>query len=255
MYSIGSAAQRGYQQELIRAIDDFHAMRLPTPRLEFDLRLRLARALLLTHQIAAAVSLVASASPCAEPQIDAPTHLQWLYLQSQVARVDGRPQEALTLYERYVQEAMPLALRMNLQVRGLMHTITQQHGARPQDQPLNRPAYLEHAKQLIQQRPRMAIAAVADEVSVTERTLHSAFSVHEGVSPKAYQIRMRLEAVRSSIESGRSAGRTVEELADEHGFSHAGRFSSAFKKLFGINPGALRDMAAGHTGGEYNSSA
>jgi AraC-like DNA-binding protein len=245
LHRIGCAVRDERRQTLLQAVEDFHAMHIPTPRAALDLRARLVRASLVSGEIAAAMALVASAPPYAEPQIDAPMGLQWLYLQSQVARADGRSADALTLYESYVQQAMPMTLRMNLQVRELMHSITQQRGARPQDNPRSRPAYLDHAKRLIQQQPRLAIAAVAEEVSVTERTLHLAFSVHEGASPKAFQTRMRLEAVRRSIESGQSSGRTLEELAEEHGFSHAGRFSSAFKKLFGVSPRSLREQAAG----------
>ncbi|WP_229680612.1 AraC family transcriptional regulator [Marinobacterium zhoushanense] len=70
---------------------------------------------------------------------------------------------------------------------------------------------------------------------VSRNKLYADFKVHFGEPPTAYLKRVRLEGVRNDIIA--SCGHeSISNLAMNWGFSHLGRFSSEYKKLFGETP-------------------
>lgn len=80
---------------------------------------------------------------------------------------------------------------------------------------------------------------VADLAVVThrsERWVREAFTQHLGLPPKEYLDQLRLQGARRQIESGWLPGGSIARFAARWGFSHAGRFSAAFRKAFGKDP-------------------
>ncbi|UXA10365.1 helix-turn-helix transcriptional regulator [Mycobacterium sp. SMC-8] len=77
------------------------------------------------------------------------------------------------------------------------------------------------------------IAAAAD---VTPRAIQYAFREHMATTPLEYLRRIRLERAHRELKSADPAYDTVTSIAGRCGFSHPGRFSSAYKEVFGIEP-------------------
>lgn len=79
---------------------------------------------------------------------------------------------------------------------------------------------------------------VADLVKVTGvagRTLFMHFKNFEGVSPMRYLRNARLRQVRQTLLRA-DPGASVTEIAMGSGFTHMGRFSSAYRRRFGESP-------------------
>ncbi|WP_041781850.1 helix-turn-helix transcriptional regulator [Mycolicibacterium chubuense] len=77
------------------------------------------------------------------------------------------------------------------------------------------------------------IAAAAD---VTPRAIQYAFREHVDTTPLEYLRRVRLERAHRELVSADPALDTVTSIAGRCGFSHPGRFSSAYKQVFGTEP-------------------
>ena len=77
------------------------------------------------------------------------------------------------------------------------------------------------------------IAAASD---VTPRAIQYAFREHLDLTPLEYLRRVRLERAHRELKSADPAQDTVTSIAGRCGFSHHGRFSSAYKQVFGTEP-------------------
>ncbi|GAA3393600.1 helix-turn-helix domain-containing protein [Cryptosporangium minutisporangium] len=88
-------------------------------------------------------------------------------------------------------------------------------------------------------RPPAGVAAVADDLGVSERHLRNRFAAAVGVSPKHYA---RIERVRRLL--GRIGSAPWARLATEAGFYDQSHLGREFRQLMGVPPGAF---AAGHT--------
>lgn len=77
------------------------------------------------------------------------------------------------------------------------------------------------------------IAAASD---VTPRAIQYAFREHLDTTPLEYLRRVRLERAHQELKSADPAQDTVTSIAGRCGFSHPGRFSSAYKEIFGTEP-------------------
>jgi len=77
------------------------------------------------------------------------------------------------------------------------------------------------------------IAAAAD---VTPRAIQYAFRAHLDMAPLEYLRRVRLERAHRELKSGDPAHDTVTSIAGRCGFNHPGRFSRAYKEVFGTEP-------------------
>ena len=77
------------------------------------------------------------------------------------------------------------------------------------------------------------IAAAAD---VTPRAIQYAFREHLQTTPLEYLRRVRLERAHKALVSADPARETVTSIAGRCGFTHPGRFSSAYKAVFGTEP-------------------
>ena len=77
-------------------------------------------------------------------------------------------------------------------------------------------------------------AALAARVGLSERALQAGFHEFVGMSPGAYQRRIRLDHVHEELLAG--SPHSVTEVAAKWQFFHPGRFASQYKERFGMLP-------------------
>ncbi|MCW3478424.1 helix-turn-helix domain-containing protein [Neisseriaceae bacterium JH1-16] len=99
------------------------------------------------------------------------------------------------------------------------------------------PHYLLRAKQYIHDNAREEIGLedIEREAGVSRFKLFEAFKRYCGLSPMAYLKKYRLESVRRDLLADHSE-RNISAIAMSWGFTHLGRFSSDYKKLFDEMP-------------------
>ncbi|VVQ13148.1 hypothetical protein PS914_05439 [Pseudomonas fluorescens] len=99
------------------------------------------------------------------------------------------------------------------------------------------PHYLIRAKQYIHDNAREALHLEDIEAisGVSRFKLFEGFRKYFGMSPMAYLKKYRLGAVRQEILEDNSA-RNISVIAMGWGFTHLGRFSSEYRKLFDETP-------------------
>jgi AraC-like DNA-binding protein len=99
------------------------------------------------------------------------------------------------------------------------------------------------------------IAEVCAAIGVPARTLRFHCLHQLGMGPHQYLLLRRMNLVRRALASADPASRTVTDIATEHGFWELGRFSVAFRKLFGESPSAtLRRSGVPRAAGSRVSS-
>ena len=81
-----------------------------------------------------------------------------------------------------------------------------------------------------------AVGDLCQAVGVSRRTLSHAFQQAVGMGPATYLRRMRLGAARSSILQSNGDGKTITEIAINHGFWHFGRIAEQYREMFGESP-------------------
>ena len=72
------------------------------------------------------------------------------------------------------------------------------------------------------------------------------FRLETGFSPKHYELELRLEKARCRLGSPE---KSINEIAEECGFSDRYAFSKAFRKYAGISPARYRSSTVGPTAG------
>lgn len=82
----------------------------------------------------------------------------------------------------------------------------------------------------------VSIANLARELSVSERTLRTAFLDYFGVGPIRYQRDWRLHRVRRELLAKGASETTVTEVLSRFGIWQHGRFAGAYRKRFGELP-------------------
>lgn len=99
------------------------------------------------------------------------------------------------------------------------------------------PHYLVRAKAVIEERSAedLRLEDIETCAGVSRVKLFEGFKRYFDTTPMAYLKRYRLEAVRRAILSEPCA-RQISVIAMNWGFTHLGRFSSEYKKLFGESP-------------------
>ena len=93
------------------------------------------------------------------------------------------------------------------------------------------------------ERP-LYITDVCMGIGVAERTLRLHCLEHLGVSPHRYLWLRRMHQVRRALALADATAKTVTGIATDHGFWELGRFSVAYRKLFGESPSATLHRAA-----------
>jgi len=82
----------------------------------------------------------------------------------------------------------------------------------------------------------LSIARLSVEVGVSRRQLEYAFSSVFEMPPHTFIYTYRLNAIRRALIRARGTGATVTEIALDYGVTHLGRFSVAYRGLFGESP-------------------
>lgn len=108
------------------------------------------------------------------------------------------------------------------------------------------PHYLLRARQFIHDHARedLTLEDIERAAGVSRYKLFDSFKEHIGQAPMAYLKKFRLEAVRRDILADRSE-RNVSCIAMGWGFTHLGRFSSDYKRVFGEAPSQTLKRVAG----------
>lgn len=83
---------------------------------------------------------------------------------------------------------------------------------------------------------------VARTHSVSVRYLNKLFE-REGISVAKWIRMRRLERCRQDLENPDYAGRSISEIAYNHGFRNISSFNRAFRARFGLSPRALRNVS------------
>jgi AraC-like DNA-binding protein len=95
----------------------------------------------------------------------------------------------------------------------------------------------EQALEASPAQPRY-VAEVCAAIGVPERTLRLHCLEHLGMSPRRYLWLRRMHQTRRALALADPATMTVTHVATDHGFWELGRFSVAYRKLFGEAPSA-----------------
>jgi AraC-like DNA-binding protein len=82
----------------------------------------------------------------------------------------------------------------------------------------------------------LTTSSIAEAAGLSLRGLQHAFNRQLELTPTEYLRGVRLDRVRAELEDASPAEQTVASVANRWGFSHSGRFSSAYAKRFGEYP-------------------
>lgn len=82
----------------------------------------------------------------------------------------------------------------------------------------------------------ITLSDISTAVNVTPRSVQYAFRRHLGTTPLEYLRRVRLDRAHRELQTADPRSDTVMAIAGRWGFSHAGRFSSVYKRTFGTAP-------------------
>ena len=77
---------------------------------------------------------------------------------------------------------------------------------------------------------------IAAAVGVTPRSVQYTLRRHLDTTPLEYLRRVRLDRAHRDLQLADPSVDTVTAIAGRWGFSHAGRFSIAYKQVFGTKP-------------------
>jgi len=89
------------------------------------------------------------------------------------------------------------------------------------------------------------LADVCAAVGAAERTLRAACEEHLGMGPIRYLTFLRMHLVRRALGRADPSTARVTQIAMDHGFWELGRFSVAYRELFGETPSASLRRPAG----------
>jgi AraC-like DNA-binding protein len=93
----------------------------------------------------------------------------------------------------------------------------------------------------------MGVEEMAAVVDVTSRSIQTAFRRLRGCTPMQYLRRRRLEEARRLLENA-TPETTVTNVALDSGLFHLGRFSAAYRAMFGEKPSETLARSRGHVG-------
>ncbi|BBZ07405.1 hypothetical protein MDOR_15740 [Mycolicibacterium doricum] len=84
----------------------------------------------------------------------------------------------------------------------------------------------------------IGLAEIAAAANLTARAVQYMYRRHLGVTPLEYLRCVRLHFAHRDLEAADPAVDTVNSIAARWGFSHAGRFSVAYRRMYGRQPSA-----------------
>jgi AraC-like DNA-binding protein len=122
-----------------------------------------------------------------------------------------------------------------------------------------------HVRMPVMQRFERAIGEAAGQplyltevcarIGVQERTLRNHCLEYLGMSPHRYLWLRRMNQARRALSLADPAEKTVTTVANDYGFWELGRFSVAYRKLFGESPSATLRKATEHVSGVARSAS
>jgi transcriptional regulator GlxA family with amidase domain len=80
------------------------------------------------------------------------------------------------------------------------------------------------------------LTEICAAVGVAERTLRASCEEHLGMGPIRYLTLRRMHLVRRRLLQADASATTVTRVVTDHGFWELGRFSVAYRTLFGESP-------------------
>src|SRR5262245_39705877 len=92
-------------------------------------------------------------------------------------------------------------------------------------------------------------------IGVAERTLRDACEAHFGMGPKRYLTLRRMQLVRQALQHADPRTTNVTRIAIEHGFLELGRFSVAYRALFGESPSETLKLSKNASMSRMNACA
>lgn len=99
---------------------------------------------------------------------------------------------------------------------------------------------ITRAAELMEERPEhpWTTVGLAQEVHLSVRALQEGFRRQYDLSPMTYLRTVRMRRVNRLLESALPGSVRVQDVAVRHGFLHLGRFSAAYRGIFGEPPSA-----------------
>jgi AraC-like DNA-binding protein len=99
-------------------------------------------------------------------------------------------------------------------------------------------AVIMRFEEFLEANPDRAIylTEICAAIGVAERTLRAACEEHMGMGPIRFLTLRRMHLVRRALLSARPSEATVTHIITDHGFWELGRFSVAYRALFGESP-------------------
>ncbi|BBY16431.1 helix-turn-helix transcriptional regulator [Mycolicibacterium litorale] len=84
----------------------------------------------------------------------------------------------------------------------------------------------------------IGLSEIAAAANLTPRAVQYMYRRHLGVTPLEYLRRVRLDRAHRDLQAADPTVDTVNSIAGRWGFAHAGRFSVAYRRVFGTQPSA-----------------
>ncbi|HDR9503512.1 helix-turn-helix transcriptional regulator [Burkholderia pyrrocinia] len=163
--------------------------------------------------------------------------LDYLFCIARVRRHQGRPDEALNLYHRYVLDAMH-CLRSEAQAAkpdardGAANALNDDVAARLPAKYRRAYRYMvEHAH-----RRDLSIDEIAVHVGVTVRALQLAFKAHTGLAPTEVLRRHRMHGIRRSLTDDAAQTSGVLDTANSWGVSNRSALLKSYRRYFDETP-------------------
>jgi AraC-like DNA-binding protein len=96
------------------------------------------------------------------------------------------------------------------------------------------------------------LTEICASIGVPERTLRACCEEHLGMGPIRYLTLRRMHLARRALLCGDPSKSIVTRIVTDHGFWELGRFSVAYRALFGETPSETLRRPAEQTGGHLN---
>jgi len=99
---------------------------------------------------------------------------------------------------------------------------------------------MERFGQILAREPESPryLSEICEEAGVSERTLRVCCQEHLGMGPMRFLLLRRMHLARRALLHANSEATSVTAVAVDHGFWELGRFSVAYRSLFGESPSA-----------------
>ena len=97
---------------------------------------------------------------------------------------------------------------------------------------------IRHFEDFLASHPNqpLHLVEICVAIGVAERTLRAACEAHFGMGPIRYLTLRRMQLVRQALQHADPRTTNVTRIATAHGFWELGRFSVAYRTLFGESP-------------------